>query len=133
MKGKVLIGRGLHLCPLRKTLRQTSVTGKVGVLKKIRPFYHALTENGKCRNGVQMEAGFETPNGPESQRQKVEEKGALCFGGQRYHLPLGIGVGLVIDVLKIGRLAAQAGAVEDNLAIDLAGGVINKRHACSPG
>src|SRR4051812_40508004 len=67
-----------------------------------------------------MEAGFEAANGPEIEWKEIEEEGTVSFGGKRDHLALLLLVGLIEDILQIGRLAAETGAIVDDLAIDLA-------------
>src|SRR5690606_38328887 len=39
-----------------------------------------------------------------------------------------LGVHTRVDVLQVGRLAAETGPVVDDLAVDLAGGVVDHRH-----
>ena len=63
---------------------------------------------------------------------EVEYSIACAMDGERDHLPLQVGVGLVVDVLEVGRLPAQAGPVVDDLAVDLARRVVDERHGwCS--
>src|SRR6266705_3004753 len=81
-----------------------------------------------ARHGVEVEAGLEAADRPQVHREEVEEQGALGLGGQRDHLAPGVGRHLAVDVLQVRRLAAQAGAVIDELAVDLAGRVVNHRH-----
>src|SRR5207247_6656686 len=77
---------------------------------------------------VQVEAGLEAADLAERERQEVEEQGALGLGRERDHLALRLGVRLVVDPLQVGRLAAQPGAVVDDLAVDLARRVVDERH-----
>src|SRR4051794_3857219 len=83
-------------------------------------------------DGVEVEAGGEAADAPEVERQEVEEERAVGFGRQGDHLALRLGGGLVVDVLQIGRLPAQAGPVVDDLAVDLFAGVIDKSHRRLP-
>src|SRR5439155_18071466 len=64
----------------------------------------------------------------EVEREKVEEEGAIGLGSQRDQLPLGLRVGLVVDPLQVRRLPAEAGAVVDDLAVDLTRRVVDERH-----
>jgi hypothetical protein len=75
-----------------------------------------------------VEARLEAADLTERERQEVEEQRALGLGGERDHLPLQIGVGLVVDPLQVGRLATQPGAVVDDLAVDLARRVVDEGH-----
>ena len=59
---------------------------------------------------VEVEAGLEAADLAERQRQEVEEQRALGLGRERDHLALRVGVGLVVDVLQVRRLPAQARA-----------------------
>jgi len=72
-------------------------------------------------NGIKMDTGFEAANGAEIERQKVEEKGTIGLRGQRDHFALLLLGGLLVNVLEIGGLAAQARAVVDDFAIDFPG------------
>src|SRR4029079_1590229 len=56
---------------------------------------------------------------------------ALGLGRERDHLAARARVGLAVDVLQVGRLPAQAGAVIDDLAVDLARKVVDEGHAAS--
>ena len=73
-----------------------------------------------------MEAGFETTNFTEGQGEKIEEQGPLRLCRQGDHLPFGVGGGLLVNELQVGRFAAQAGTVIDNLAVYFARRVIDK-------
>ena len=74
------------------------------------------------RNRVQVETGLEAAHRAELERQEIEEQRAVRFGRQRDQLALVARVRLVVDELQIRRLPAQAGAVVDELAVDLPGG-----------
>ena len=82
-------------------------------------------------HGVEVEARLEAADLAERQRQEVEEQRALGLGRERDHLALRLGVGLVVDVLQVGRLPAQAGPVVDDLAVDLARRVVDEAHRAS--
>src|SRR5262249_54742022 len=79
-------------------------------------------------DGVEVEAGGEAADGAEVERQEVEEERAVGLGRQRDHLALRLRGGLVVDVLQVGRLAAQPRAVVDDLAVDLLAGVVDEGH-----
>src|SRR5438874_2550603 len=75
-----------------------------------------------------MKARLEAAHRPQIQRQKIEKQGAVGLRRQRDHLAFGFVVGLVEHVLQIGGLAAEAGAVIHDFAVDFARGEINKAH-----
>src|SRR5690606_22817686 len=79
-------------------------------------------------DGVEVEPGAEAADGAEVHGEEVEEERALGLGGGRDQLPLRGGGDLLVDVLEVGRLAAQARAVVDDLAVDLARRVVDQRH-----
>jgi hypothetical protein len=81
-----------------------------------------------ARHRVQVEAGLEAADLAERQRQEVEEQRALGLRGEGDHLPFRLGVGLVVDVLQVGRLPAQTRPVVDDLAVDLARRVVDEAH-----
>src|SRR5207248_5600812 len=68
----------------------------------------------------------------ERKGKEIEEEGALGLGGEGDHLPLRLLVGVRVDVLQIRRLPAEAGAVIDDLAVDLARAVIDEAHSSGP-
>ena len=70
---------------------------------------------------VKVDASLEAANTAEIEGQEVEEKGAFRLRGQRDHLALLLLAGLLINKLQIGRLAAETGAVIDDLAINFPG------------
>src|SRR5205085_2113480 len=77
-------------------------------------------------DGVEVETGLEATDGAEVERQEVEEQSTDRLGGERDHLALLLVTGLVEDHLQVRRLAAESGAVIDDLAVDLAGREIDK-------
>src|SRR2546430_213496 len=80
------------------------------------------------RHRVEMEPGLEAADGAEVHRQEVEEQRALGLGSKRDHLTARVGRHLTVNVLEIAGLAAQARAVVHELAVDLAGRVVDHRH-----
>src|SRR5579872_1003348 len=54
-------------------------------------------------------------------RQEVEEQRTFGLGGQRDHLALLLVRSFLVDHLQIRGLAAESGAIVDDLAVDLAG------------
>jgi hypothetical protein len=72
-------------------------------------------------DGVEVNAGLEAAYRAEIERQEVEEQRAFGFGGQRDHLALLLIRGFLVDHLQIRGLAAEAGAVVHDLAVNLAG------------
>src|SRR6266849_3723639 len=71
------------------------------------------------RNRVEVNARFEAPHRAQIERQEIEEKGAIGLGGERDHLALLLFGCFLEDELQIRRLAAQPGAVVDDLTVDL--------------
>ena len=64
-------------------------------------------------NRVEVEAGLEAAHGSEVEREKVEEQRAVSLRGKRDQLPFRLRIGLVVDVLEVGGLAAQPRPVID--------------------
>jgi hypothetical protein len=64
-----------------------------------------------------MEAGLEAADLSEREREEVEEQRAVRLGAEADQLALRLGVGLVVDVLEVGRLPAQTRSVVDDLAL----------------
>src|SRR6185295_14241964 len=69
------------------------------------------------RNGVKMKTCLETANCSQLERHEIKEKRAIGFRGQTDELPLCLGGRRIVDVLQVGRLTTQSGAVIDNLAV----------------
>jgi hypothetical protein len=80
-------------------------------------------------DGHQLEVDLELADHPGPDGQEVEEIGPVGLRLEADELaPVGC-VELVVDVAEVGRLAAQAGPVVDDLDGDRLGGVIDERHA----
>ena len=75
-----------------------------------------------------METRLEAANLAQGQGQEVEEERPLRLRGKRNHLALGLRVRLSVNVMEVRRLAAETGAVVDELYVYFAGGVIYKGH-----
>jgi hypothetical protein len=73
-----------------------------------------------------MKSGFEAADRSQVKREEVEEERAIRLCRQGDHLALLLFARLVKDVLQVRRLPAQAGAVVDDLAVNLARGEIDK-------
>ena len=73
-----------------------------------------------------MKPGLESTYTPQFQWEKIKEESSIRFGGERDHLPFGVRGGLIVDVLQVGSLAAQPGAIVDNLAVDFARCVVDE-------
>src|SRR5229473_3858806 len=71
------------------------------------------------RNRVQVNPRLEAPHRTQIERQEIEEQGAIGLGGERDHLALLLFGCFLEDELQIRRLAAQPGAVVDDLTVDL--------------
>src|SRR6185436_4637974 len=80
-------------------------------------------------DGVELDAGGEAGDGADVDGQEVEEQGAVGLGLQRHHLAAGVFRGARVDVLEVGGLAAEAGAVVHDLGSHLHGAVIEEDHA----
>src|SRR5208282_4537292 len=72
------------------------------------------------RDRVQVNARLEASHRTQIQRQEIEEQGSIGLRGQRDHLALLLFGCFLEDELQVRRLAAQPGAVVDDLAVDLA-------------
>ena len=77
---------------------------------------------------VEVEARLEAADLAERQRQEVEEERSLGLRREADHLPLVLGVRALVDVLEVRRLPAETGPVIDQLAVDLAGHVVDEAH-----
>ena len=75
-----------------------------------------------------MEARPEPVDLAQFQGQEVEEERPLGFRRERDQRAAGLGAGLLVDVLEVGRLSAEARPVIDDLAIDLPRRVIDEGH-----
>src|ERR1044072_1169335 len=80
-------------------------------------------------HGVQVKARFESADGAELERHEVEKQRAICFRGKADQLAARLRGGGIEDVLQVRRLATQARAVVDDLAVDFSGSVVNKGHS----
>src|SRR5690606_29590671 len=81
-----------------------------------------------ARHRVEVEARLEAVDLAQVEGQEVEEQRALVLGGERHHLALRLGRHLLVDLLEVGGLTRQAGAVVDDLEVDLAGGEVDGAH-----
>src|SRR6185437_2600352 len=88
----------------------------------------ALVEH-LARHGVECEPHAESVNLAQIEWQEVEEEGALALGGDGEQISARGAWGMAVDILQIGRLPAIASAVVDDLALYLAFGDIDERHA----
>jgi hypothetical protein len=96
--------------------------------------YHppGLPVENLARNGVELEPRLEAGDDPHLQGQKVKKERAVRLGLQRDHLAPRLGRRLVVDVLEVGRLSAEARAVVDHLGGHLHCRVIEKGHPIPP-
>ena len=81
-----------------------------------------------ARGGHQLEVDLEIADHPGPDGQEVEEIGPVGLGLEADELAPRGAVELIIDVAEVGRLAAQAGAIVDDLDGDRLRGVVNERH-----
>ncbi len=79
-------------------------------------------------NGVEMKASLEAADRPQLQGHEIKEQRSIGFGCETNQLTPGLRGGRIVDVLKIRGLAAESGAVIDDLAVDLTGRVVDQRH-----
>jgi hypothetical protein len=75
-----------------------------------------------------MEACAKSAHSAEIERKKIEKQRPIRFRRQRNHFPFLICACVIVDPLQIGGFAAKAGAIINELAVDLASGKIYKRH-----
>ena len=75
-----------------------------------------------------MEAGAETMDSTQVERQKVEEKRALRLGRNLEHLSTGTWVNASEHVLQIRCLTTITNAIIDNFTMYLMGSYIDQRH-----
>src|SRR5437016_4449166 len=73
-----------------------------------------------------METCLESANGPQIERKKIKEQGAVRLCGQRDHLSLLLLGRFIKDILQVRGLTAQACAVIHDLAIYLTGRKVDK-------
>jgi len=78
-----------------------------------------------------MKTSAEAPDLAEIDREEVKKERSLRFGGERDQLAFVFGTRDLVDVLQIGRLAAETGPVVDDLAVDFPGYIIYEGHAAS--
>ena len=79
-------------------------------------------------HGVEVEPHLEALDGAHVEGQEVEEQRAVGLGGEAHQLAALLGVGLLVDPLDVRGLAAEARTVVDDLAVDLARGVVDEGH-----
>jgi hypothetical protein len=79
-----------------------------------------------ARDGVEVETGFKTVDRAELQGEEVKEQRSIRIGRERDHLPFDVVGEFLVDVEKVGRLAAQTAAVINDLAVDLATRVVDE-------
>ena len=77
---------------------------------------------------VEVEAGLEAADLTEREGRKSKNSVRSVSVLSETILPFGVGVGLVVDVLQVRRLAAQTGTVVDDLAVDLPGSAVDESH-----
>src|SRR4030095_10936546 len=95
------------------------------------PLQHELSGRGVVyltRNRVELEARREARDRPEVERKEVEEERAVGLRRERDHRASPVARYLVVDVMQIARLPRPSGAVIDDLAGDLARGVVDEGH-----
>jgi len=85
-----------------------------------------------ARHGVEVEADLEALDGAHIEGEEVEEQCAVGLRGEADQLAPLVGVGLLEDPLDVRGLAAKAGTVVHDLAVDLAGRVIDEGHVPAP-
>ena len=80
------------------------------------------------RYRAEMQPDVVAPVRTEMHREQVEEQRALALGVERQQLAAQVRPAALVDVPKVRRLTAQAGAVVDDLEMDLASSVLNDGH-----
>src|SRR5262249_33567175 len=84
-------------------------------------------------NCVKVKSRLEPTHRTELKRHKIEEKRPISFSRQADEFAFRLRRRGVVDVLKICGFPAQTWAVVDNLAIDLAGCVVDESHSSKRG
>src|SRR5438067_1440563 len=77
---------------------------------------------------VELEFRREARDRAEIEREKIEEQCAIGLGRERNHLALSVLRHLPVDVVQVRRLPGPTWPVVDDLARDLARGVVDERH-----
>ena len=97
----------------------------------VRTLQHELSCRGVVdlpRNRVELQAGREARDRSEIERKEIEEERAVGLRRERDHRPAAVARHLIVDVVQVARLAGPSGAVVDDLAGDLARGVVDEGH-----
>ena len=84
--------------------------------------------HGLAGNGQDLQAQVEAAEARAAQGQEVEEDGAVLRGVDGDHLAAPRRLGVLVQDLEVGRLAAHRGAVIDDLDLDLPVAVIELDH-----
>jgi hypothetical protein len=84
-----------------------------------------------ARDSIEMKTHLEAPDISERKRKKVKEEGALGLRSQRDELALLIRVRLLVHILQVCGLSAQAWTIIDDLAVNLSGSIVYKGHLIS--
>ena len=79
-------------------------------------------------HGVELELRREAGDRAEVERQEVEEQRAVGLRRERDHLAFPVVGNLAVDVMQVRRLSRPTRSVVDDLAGDLARGVVDERH-----
>ena len=82
-------------------------------------------------NRVELDAGLESADHPDVEGQQVEEERPVRLGLERNHLAARTGRRPAVDVVEVGGLSAQTGAVVHDLGRHLHRGVVEENHAAS--
>src|SRR6478735_5006099 len=77
-------------------------------------------------NGIEMESGAKAADSSQIEREEVKEECPVRFRGQGDHLALLFVDRFIENMLQVRGLTAQTGAVIDDLAVNFAGGKVNK-------
>src|SRR5919108_827238 len=81
-----------------------------------------------ARNRVELQSRGEAGDAAEIQREEIEKERAIGLRRERHHLPFPLVRDLTVDVVQVGRLPRPPGPVVDDLARNLARGVVDERH-----
>ena len=86
--------------------------------------------NHLAGHGVKLELRLEALDGHRLNRQKIEEQRAVGTRRQRHEFALVAGGGLymVVDLHKVGRLAAHGRAVINDFNLQFLGGLVDEGH-----
>jgi hypothetical protein len=97
----------------------------------IRPLEHELARlvvEDLARHRVELHARLHAADVAEVDGEEVEEEGSVRLGGQGEHLALHLVGKISVDVLEVGGLSTETGAVVDDLRREFLGRIVEQHH-----